>query len=88
LRRAAAGDQNAGPGFSVFWLMVLAIIILDECRPPLTGGEVRFLENLDAGSQWQARKALLRGAIRTVCTRRMGESTPASPVGIAYSGHG
>jgi ATP-dependent Lhr-like helicase len=29
----------------------------------LAGGEVRFLETLDAGSQWQARKALLRGAV-------------------------
>jgi ATP-dependent Lhr-like helicase len=27
------------------------------------GGEVRFLETLDAGSQWEARKALLRGAV-------------------------
>jgi ATP-dependent Lhr-like helicase len=27
----------------------------------LTGGEVQFLETLDAGSEWQARKALLRG---------------------------
>ena len=27
------------------------------------GGEVQFLETLDAGSQWQARKALLRGAV-------------------------
>jgi ATP-dependent Lhr-like helicase len=29
----------------------------------LAGGEVRFLETLDASSQWQARKALLRGAV-------------------------
>jgi ATP-dependent Lhr-like helicase len=29
----------------------------------LAGGEVRFLETLDAGSQWEARKALLRGAV-------------------------
>jgi hypothetical protein len=28
--RAALGDQNIDPGFSVFWLMVLAIIILDD----------------------------------------------------------
>ena len=26
------------------------------------GGEVRFLETLEPGTQWQARKALLRGA--------------------------
>jgi ATP-dependent Lhr-like helicase len=30
----------------------------------LAGGEVQFLETLDADSQWQARKALLRGAAR------------------------
>ena len=29
----------------------------------LAGGEVQFLETLDAGSEWQARKALLRGAV-------------------------
>ena len=29
----------------------------------LAGGEVRFLETLDASSEWQARKALLRGAV-------------------------
>ncbi|MGH6900866.1 MAG: Lhr family helicase, partial [Geminicoccaceae bacterium] len=29
----------------------------------LAGGEVDFLETLDAGSAWQARKALLRGAV-------------------------
>ena len=29
----------------------------------LAGGEVRFLETLDASSQWAARKALLRGAV-------------------------
>jgi ATP-dependent helicase Lhr and Lhr-like helicase len=29
----------------------------------LAGGEVHFLETLDAGQQWQARKALLRGAV-------------------------
>jgi hypothetical protein len=28
--RAANGDRDPGPGFSVFWLMVLAIIILDD----------------------------------------------------------
>ena len=28
----------------------------------LAGGEVRFLETLDAASEWEARKALLRGA--------------------------
>jgi ATP-dependent helicase Lhr and Lhr-like helicase len=28
-------------------------------------GEVQFLETLDAGEQWQARKALLRGAVPT-----------------------
>jgi ATP-dependent helicase Lhr and Lhr-like helicase len=30
----------------------------------LAGGEVQFLETLDPDSQWQARKALLRGAAR------------------------
>jgi ATP-dependent Lhr-like helicase len=29
----------------------------------LSGGEAQFLETLDASSQWQARKALLRGAV-------------------------
>ena len=29
----------------------------------LAGGEVQFLETLDAAAQWQARKALLRGAV-------------------------
>jgi ATP-dependent helicase Lhr and Lhr-like helicase len=29
----------------------------------LDGGEVQFLETLDAGSEWAARKALLRGAV-------------------------
>ncbi len=29
----------------------------------LAGSEVRFLETLDASSEWQARKALLRGAV-------------------------
>ena len=29
----------------------------------LAGGEVHFLETLDPGSEWQARKALLRGAV-------------------------
>jgi ATP-dependent helicase Lhr and Lhr-like helicase len=29
----------------------------------LAGGEVRYLETVDAGSEWAARKALLRGAI-------------------------
>ena len=29
----------------------------------LAGGEVQFLETLDPGSEWQARKALLRGAV-------------------------
>jgi ATP-dependent Lhr-like helicase len=29
----------------------------------LAGGEVHFLETLDASSEWQARKALLRGAL-------------------------
>jgi ATP-dependent helicase Lhr and Lhr-like helicase len=29
----------------------------------LAGGEVHFLESLDSGSEWQARKALLRGAV-------------------------
>jgi ATP-dependent Lhr-like helicase len=28
----------------------------------LAGGEVKFLETLDAGAEWAARKALLRGA--------------------------
>jgi len=27
------------------------------------GGDVRFLEKLEPGAQWQARKALLRGAV-------------------------
>jgi ATP-dependent Lhr-like helicase len=29
----------------------------------LAGGAVRFLEALDPAGQWQARKALLRGAV-------------------------
>jgi ATP-dependent helicase Lhr and Lhr-like helicase len=29
----------------------------------LSGGEVQFLEDLDAATQWEARKALLRGAV-------------------------
>jgi ATP-dependent Lhr-like helicase len=29
----------------------------------LAGGDVRFLEQLEPGAQWQARKALLRGAV-------------------------
>jgi ATP-dependent helicase Lhr and Lhr-like helicase len=29
----------------------------------LAGGEVQFLETLDAGLEWKARKALLRGAV-------------------------
>ena len=29
----------------------------------LAGGEVQFLETLDPGGQWEARKALLRGAV-------------------------
>ena len=29
------------------------------------GGEVQFLETLEGGEQWQARKALLRGAVPT-----------------------
>jgi ATP-dependent Lhr-like helicase len=29
----------------------------------LAGGEVQFLETLDAGGQWEVRKALLRGAV-------------------------
>jgi ATP-dependent Lhr-like helicase len=29
----------------------------------LAGGQVHFLETLDAGSEWQARKTLLRGAV-------------------------
>jgi ATP-dependent helicase Lhr and Lhr-like helicase len=32
----------------------------------LDGGEVQFLETLDAGSEWAARKALLRGAVPKV----------------------
>ena len=28
-----------------------------------TGGEVQFLETLDPGTQWEVRKALLRGAV-------------------------
>jgi hypothetical protein len=28
--RAASGDRDTGPGFSVFWLMVWAIVILDD----------------------------------------------------------
>ena len=28
--RAATGDADTSPGFSVFWLMVLAIAILDD----------------------------------------------------------
>jgi ATP-dependent Lhr-like helicase len=31
----------------------------------LAGGQVQFLETLDASSEWQARKALLRGAVPT-----------------------
>ncbi len=30
-----------------------------------TGGEVQYLETIDPGEQWQARKALLRGAVPT-----------------------
>jgi ATP-dependent Lhr-like helicase len=29
----------------------------------LAGGEARFLATLDPGTEWQARKALLRGAV-------------------------
>jgi ATP-dependent Lhr-like helicase len=29
----------------------------------LAGGEVQFLVDLDAATQWEARKALLRGAV-------------------------
>ena len=29
----------------------------------LAGGEVQFLVDFDAGTQWEARKALLRGAV-------------------------
>ena len=29
----------------------------------LAGGQVQFLETLDPGSEWEARKALLRGAV-------------------------
>ena len=29
----------------------------------LSGGEVQFLEKLDPGTEWEARKALLRGAV-------------------------
>ena len=29
----------------------------------LAGGEVQFVETLDTASQWEARKALLRGAV-------------------------
>jgi hypothetical protein len=29
----------------------------------LAGGEVQFLERLDSSSEWEARKALLRGAV-------------------------
>ena len=29
----------------------------------LAGGDVQFLASLDAGTEWQARKALLRGAV-------------------------
>ena len=35
----------------------------------LAGGEVQFLETLDAGDQWQARKALLRSAAPAGSTR-------------------
>jgi len=31
----------------------------------LAGGEVQFLSTLDAATQWEARKALLRGAVPT-----------------------
>jgi ATP-dependent Lhr-like helicase len=31
----------------------------------LAGGQVHFLETLDASSEWQARKALMRGAVPT-----------------------
>ena len=31
----------------------------------LAGGEVQFLETLDPATEWQARKALLRGAVPT-----------------------
>jgi hypothetical protein len=30
LSRAAIGDRDLGPGFSIFWLMVWAITILDD----------------------------------------------------------
>jgi ATP-dependent Lhr-like helicase len=32
----------------------------------LVGGQVQFLETLDAGAQWEAHKALLRGAVAAV----------------------
>ena len=34
------------------------------------GGEVEFLETLDPASEWDARKALLRGAVPTVARDR------------------
>ena len=34
----------------------------------LAGGEVQFLAPLDAGTEWQARKALLRGAVPATLT--------------------
>ena len=35
----------------------------------LAGGQVQFLETLDPSSEWQARKALLRGAVPRIARR-------------------
>jgi hypothetical protein len=40
-----------------------AIVGADRPVASLAGGQVRILQALDAGSEWQARKASLRGAV-------------------------
>ena len=43
----------------------------------LAGGEVQFLETLDASDQWQARKALLRSAVQARSSARPGTNAGA-----------
>jgi ATP-dependent Lhr-like helicase len=42
----------------------------------LAGGEVQFLETLDATSQWQVRKALLRGGVPAPSSTRRADPAP------------
>ena len=44
-----------------------------------SGGEICFLEKLDAGDEWQARKTLLRGASKRIASRPRARHAVAKP---------